>query len=236
MADILIPFPPASRHARFIRREKRFLVEVRCGGERLWVHCNNSGSMLGLLHPETSVWLSPAAGANRRLPFTLELIENRGQWVGVNTLVPNRLLRLAWRQGLLPETLGYEEFRGEARTGGSRLDAFLSGSAGTLWVEAKNVTLVEDEVACFPDAVTERGQKHLRELMHLARSGARAAIFYLVQRSDGDCFGPADFIDPEYADLFWEALDAGVEAWPYRASLSPAGIGLGPRLPVHRRR
>ena len=101
-----------------------------------------------------------------------------------------------------------------------------------LWVECKNVTMVEDGVACFPDAATERGQKHLRELMDIVRCGERAAMFYLVQRPDGHCFGPADVVDPAYAALFYEAMDAGVEIYPYRASVSPAGIELEGLLPV----
>ena len=92
--------------------------------------------------------------------------------------------------------------------------------------------MVEDGVACFPDAATERGRKHLRELMDIVRCGERAAMFYLVQRPDGHCFGPADVVDPAYAALFYAALDAGVEVFPYRASVSPAGIDLEGLLPV----
>jgi sugar fermentation stimulation protein A len=230
----LIVFPEGSRTAAFCRREKRFLVEVQVGRERIWVHCNNSGSMLGLLKPGATVLVSPATQPGRKLLYTLELVRNGSVWVGVNTMVPNRLLYLAWEAGVLPEAFGYEHFRKEARSGESRLDACLDGPRGALWVEAKNVTLVEDEVACFPDAATIRGQKHLRELIHLARQGVRAACFYLVQRSDARCFGPADFIDPAFAELFWEALEKGVEMWPYQASVSPEGIGLGSSLPLKR--
>jgi sugar fermentation stimulation protein A len=97
-------------------------------------------------------------------------------------------------------------------------------------VEAKNVTLVEDDVGYFPDAVTQRGQKHLRELMELRERGDRVACFYLIQRPDARCFGPADFIDPEFSRLFREALGKGVEVWPYLATVTTAGIGLGERL------
>jgi sugar fermentation stimulation protein A len=228
----LIRFPEGSRLAIFCRREKRFLVEVEAGEERFWVHTNNSGSMLGLLRPGATVLISPALRPDRRLPYTLELVQLDSIWVGVNTVVPNRLLHLAWEVGVLPEIMGYEYFRKEARIGQSRLDAVLNGLLGTLWIETKNVTLVEDGVAYFPDAVTTRGQKHLRELIHLAHEGIRVACFYLIQRADAQCFGPADFIDPVFADLFWEALRAGVEMWPYQALVSPEGIGLGPCLPL----
>ena len=232
----LLQFPKGTRLARFCRREKRFLVEVEAEGEHFWVHCNNSGTMLGLMRPGVAVLISPAPRQDRRLPFTLELVQLGPTWVGVNTLIPNRVLHLCWEAALLPEVLGYEQFRKEAKTGQSRLDAMLTGSQGTLWIEAKNVTLVEDSVAYFPDAVTSRGQKHLRELIRLAHGGDRSACFYLVQRADAQCFGPADFIDPAFADLYWEAIEAGVEMWPYLALVSPEGIGLGIRLPLAERR
>ena len=228
----LLLFPKGSRLAQFCRREKRFLVEVQAGGERVWVHSNNSGSMLGLLRPGVTVLISPALRPGRKLLYTLELVRVDSIWVGVNTLVPNRLLHRAWQAGLLPELSGYDHFKQEARSGESRLDAFLEGPRGPLWIETKNVTLVEDEVACFPDAATLRGQKHLRELIHLAEEGVRTACFYLIQRTDARCFAPADFIDPAFAGLFWEALENGVEMWPYQALVSPDGIGLGPRLPL----
>ncbi|MBP8645663.1 MAG: DNA/RNA nuclease SfsA [Syntrophobacteraceae bacterium] len=230
--DLLISFPRGSLQARLVRREKRFRVEVETHDGPFWVHCNNSGSMLGLLKAGSPVLVSPAPARGRTLAYTLELIQVAGLWVGVNTLVPNRILRLAWEAGLLPEIRGYESFRNEVGTGGSRLDARLEGPAGTAWIEAKNVTLVEDGVAYFPDAVTVRGRKHLRELCSLARSGNRCACFYLVQRQDARCFSPADFIDPSFAEIFREALEAGVEVWPHTARVSPAGIGLGSRLPL----
>ncbi|WP_022662260.1 DNA/RNA nuclease SfsA [Paucidesulfovibrio longus] len=235
-------------------------------GETLLAHTNNTGSMLGLLRPGAEVLLSPARNPDRKLRWTWELVRHQGFWVGINTQTPNRMLRLAWEAGLLPEAEGYDGFRAEAKVGESRLDGlFVRGAGGgsgvgpgrgalsgrksrkagleptdfapedQLWVECKNVTMVEDEVALFPDAVTERGQKHLRELMALARTGARVALFFLVQRPDGKCFGPADMIDPAYAELLYRALDAGVEAWPYEAVATPRGIGLGRRLGVTER-
>lgn len=228
----LICFPPGTHSAKYLRREKRFLVEVETKTDRFWVHCNNSGSMMGLLRPGSPVLISPAPRLGRRLPFTLESIQVESIWVGVNTQTPNRLLEKAWKTGSLPEASNYEYFKREAVFGASRLDALLQGPRGALWVEAKNVTLVEDNVAYFPDAVTVRGQKHLRELMELASTGARVACFCVVQRPDAHCFAPADFIDPVFSALFWEAVQAGVEIWAYEATLSEKGIGLGRRLPL----
>ncbi|GAU09420.1 sugar fermentation stimulation protein [Desulfoplanes formicivorans] len=230
--DILLPFSPQCRTARFVQREKRFRVEARLDGRQVWAHTNNSGSMLGLLRPDMEILLSPAANPARKLPYTLELVSPWGEWIGVNTLTPNRLLKKVWEQGLIAELRQYVTYKAEARVGHSRLDARLDGPKGTFWIEAKNVTLVEDGVACFPDAVTLRGQKHLEELILLAGQGARVGCFYLVQRPDGECFGPADFIDPEFARLFYLAVQAGVEMLPFEARVSPRGIGLGKRLQV----
>lgn len=230
--QILWPFPGGCVQGRLLRREKRFTVHVDLDGREVAAHTNNSGSMLGLTRPGAEVLLSPAPGAHRKLAWTLELVRLSGFWVGVNTATPNRLLAAAHAAGLLPETRGYPEYRAERRAGGSRLDALLEGPAGRLWVEAKNVTLAEAGAALFPDAPTERGRRHLAELMALARQGARVACFFLVQRPDAACFGPAGVIDPDYARLFRQALAAGVEAWPYRARITPQGIGLGARLPL----
>ena len=156
-----------------------------------------------------------------------------GFWAGVNTSVPNRMIEAAFLARRLGFAKGYTAIRREVRRGESRLDALLTGPGlPPLWVECKNVTLVEDGMACFPDAATVRGQKHLRELMDIVSSGERGAMFYLVQRPDGRCFGPAAFIAPDYAALFWQALRAGVEVYPYEAFLSEAGIGLGGLLPL----
>lgn len=234
----MIEFSPGCVRARFVRREKRFTIIAERGGEQLKAHTNNTGSMLGLLRPGSEILLSPAANPKRKLAWTWELASLQGMWVGINTRTPNLMLRHAWdleqqgRQGTFPELRDYDEFRAERSVGGSRLDALLRGPGGELWVECKNVTLVEDETALFPDAVTERGQKHVRELMDLAGRGVRVALFFLVQRPDARCFAPADMIDPVYAGLFHEAMSAGVEMWPHQAVVSERGIALGPRLPL----
>ncbi|MDR2050881.1 MAG: DNA/RNA nuclease SfsA [Deltaproteobacteria bacterium] len=231
--EILLPLPEDCLQGSFIRRVKRFSVEFETEGRRLWAHSNNSGSMLGLLKPGAPLLVSPAGGKERKLPFTLELIKPDAVWVGVNTLTPNRLLRAAFAAGLLPWADGYTHLRPEAARGRSRLDALLTGpDLPSLWVECKNVTLVEDGEAAFPDAVSLRARKHLEEMLDIAAEGGRAVFFYCVQRSDARCFAPADYIDPAYAELFWRGLERGVEARAHLATVSPAGIGLGPLLPL----
>lgn len=235
----LLPFPPGCREAVLVRRYKRFLADCLGDGGPFTAHTNNSGTMLGLTRPGSPVLVSPAANPGRKLPFTLELVglpgaaPDSGLWVGVNTLTPNRLLRAAFEAGRLPWAAGYTSFQPEARRGQSRLDALLTGPGlPPLWVECKNVTLVEDEVAAFPDAVSERAQKHAREMTDIVRSGERAVFFYCVQRPDGRCFAPADYIDPVYADLYEKARQAGVESRPHRALISESGIDLGEAMPL----
>lgn len=233
----LLPFPPNCRRAIFLRRFKRFFVECRDGEEIFLAHTNNSGSMLGLTRPGLPVLLSPAANPARKLPYTLELIglpgTNEPSWVGVNTMTPNRILRAAFHAGLLPWAKGYTVFRPEAKRGKSRLDALLTGpDLPPLWVECKNVTLVEDDMAVFPDAVSSRAHKHLEEMTDIVRSGGRGAFFYCVQRPDGLCFGPAGFIDPTYAALYESARAAGVESHPHRVIATEQGLDLGLELPL----
>lgn len=255
----LLPLAASCRVAAFVRRVKRFSVELDSTDGPLWAHSNNSGSMLGLTRPGAPVLLSPAAASGRKLPYTQECVwlaeravpgggdtgaaeaaaragklpAGHGFWVGVNTSTPNRMLEAAFRAGRLPFAAGYTELRREAKRGQSRLDGLFTGPGLVpLWVECKNVTMVEDDAACFPDAASERGRKHLRELMDIVSRGERAAMFYLVQRPDGRCFAPADFIDADYAELFAGALAAGVEMYPFRAVVTPAGIDLGPQLPL----
>ena len=234
MTDIChLPYPEGCVRATFLERRKRFTVRaLDRHGRELLAHTNNTGSMLGLLHPGAAAWLSPAANPARKLPWTLECLDFHGGWVGINTLTPNRMLRRAWQTGAVAELAAYDQYKAEATVGQSRLDARLNGPDGELWVECKNVTLVEDETAIFPDAATERGRKHLRELTALARRDIRVALFFLIQRSDARCFGPADMIDPEYAELLFQAMDAGVEVWPHLAQVDETGITLGARLPV----
>jgi sugar fermentation stimulation protein A len=156
-----------------------------------------------------------------------------GCWAGINTQLPNRLVREAIENGVVKELQGYSDIRPEVRYGeNSRIDLLLSRPGERCWVEVKNVTLVEGGRALFPDAVTVRGQKHLRELMAVVKEGDRGVIFFVVQRSDGDAVSPADRIDPEYGRLLRLAIAEGVEAIAYRALVTPEEVLLTERLPV----
>lgn len=218
--------------AYFLSREKRFIIRCIADGRPVSAHTNNSGSMLGLLRPGRKLILSPAANPARKLPYTLEMVHTGHFWVGVNTYTPNLMLRLAWQNSLIPELKGFKHFRSEARIGDSRLDAVLEGQQGRMWIEAKNVTLMEEDKAYFPDAVSKRATRHMQELMLMADAGYKIACFYLVQRPDCQCFGPADFIDPEFANMLREAVQKGLMVLAYDTIIDPEGITLYRPLPL----
>jgi sugar fermentation stimulation protein A len=225
---------PPLINGRLIRRYKRFLADVELSdGNIVTAHCPNSGSMKGCAIPGSRVWLSRSENPDRKLPYTWELAEVGGCMIGLNTGLPNRLVREAIENGTVGELQGYDTIRPEVLYGEhSRIDLLLEGPSRRCYVEVKNVTLVEGGRALFPDAVTERGQKHLRELMRVAREGDRGVIFFTVQRGDGFSVSPADLIDPEYGRLLRIALMNGVEALAYRAEVTPQEIRLTRPLPV----
>lgn len=233
-----VPYDGPCLTGRLIRRVKRFSVEIALeNGERIWAHSNNSGAMLGLTRQGEAVLVSQSGNPKRKLAYTLEAVESgaghgRG-WVGVNTLVPNRLLQAAFSLGQLPFAQGYAQCKREAVWGDSRLDSHFFGQREPdLWVECKNVTLVEDDVASFPDAPSLRAQKHLKTLRQIVAQKRRAAMFYLVQHPEGHCFAPADFIDPDYAAGFVQAVSAGVEIYVFRASVTKQGVFLAEPMPL----
>ena len=209
---------------KLILRYKRFLADVELeDGTIVTAHTPNSGSMKGCREPGSLVLLSQSANPKRKLKYTWELIRVNKQWVGINTGHPNKLVREGIENGTVSELQGYDTIRPEVKYGqNSRIDLLLEGIAGRCYVEVKNVTLVEDNVAYFPDAVTKRGQT----------AGDRAVIFFVVQRRDAKYVSPADNIDPVYGKLLREAVENGVEALAYQAVVSPKQIYLKARLPV----
>lgn len=219
---------------RLLRRYKRFMADVELGdGTMVTAHCPNSGSMLGCAVPGSLVLLSRSGNPARKFPYTWELVQADGCWVGINTALPNRLVREGIEQGIVAELQGYELIRQEVCYGSerSRIDLLLEGP-GLCYVEVKNVTLIDGDVARFPDSVTERGQKHLRELMAMVESGARSVNLFVVQRADARTVAPADAIDPAYGRLLRRALEAGVELLAYQARVTPEEIVLSHSLPI----
>jgi sugar fermentation stimulation protein A len=218
------------------RRYKRFLADVKLpDGRRVTIHCPNSGSMRACSQPGRPVYLSASDNPRRKLKYTWELIEMPTSLVGVNTQVPNRLVRRSAEATLIPELGPYANVRREVQTApGTRLDLCLTGTGRrSCYVEIKNCTLVENGQAFFPDARTVRGLKHLHQLIELVKNGTRGIIFYLIQRMDASRLHPADHIDPAYGEGLRQALAAGVEALAYDVHIDLTGISLRRRLEVH---
>lgn len=229
-----LPWPPLTA-GTLVRRYQRFRADVRLAdGRTLTAHCPNTGRMLGCCEPGRPVYLSHHPRPERRLPFTWELIRMPASLVGVNTLVPNRLVAAAAHAGAIPELSGYSEVRREVRLApGTRIDLELVRPGGErCLVEVKNCTLVEDGAALFPDAVTARGRRHLEELAQRVGPGSRSVIFFLVQRMDAERFRPAAAIDPHYAAALQAAAAQGVEVLAYDAHIDLTALRLRRRLPV----
>jgi sugar fermentation stimulation protein A len=236
---MILAFDEPLIRGTLVRRYQRFLAEVRLeNGDTVTAHCANSGSMLGVNTPGSEVWLSAARNPKRRLRYSWELIRVGDTLVGINTARPNRLVAEAIASGAIPELAGYALTRREVRYGrNSRIDLLLEGpDRPPCFVEVKNVTLRRDSGPGgpleFPDAVTERGTKHLQELADAVRNGARAVMVYLAQRDDGDHFVVAGDIDHAYAKALRTAMATGVEALCYRCRVSVTGIGVCDGVPV----
>ncbi|MEE2828501.1 MAG: DNA/RNA nuclease SfsA [Myxococcota bacterium] len=230
-------FPETLVPGVLLAREKRFIAHVRLDdGRVVRAHTNNSGRMTGCSEPGSRVWLSPADRPGRKLLWTWEIVEAgpRAVVAGINTLVPNRLVAEAIEAGKIPELSGTGSLRTEVRYGreNSRADLLLEAEGERTWIEVKNVTLVRDGAACFPDAVTLRGRKHLRELEHQVEAGDRGVLFFVVQRGDAVCVAPADDIDPDYGRALRRAAALGVEILAWRAAVSPEEIVLERPLPL----
>ncbi len=213
---------------KLVKRYKRFLADIALKNDLITAHCPNSGSMKGLVNPGNSVWISTSSNKTRKLPYTLEIIQVDGVCVGVNTRRPNQIVVHALKQKKIKSLSAYHTIREEVKYGtNSRIDILLQEeSLPDVYIEVKNVTLKEGDAALFPDAVTSRGTKHLNELINMKKMGARAIMFYLVQRNDCTFFSPASKIDPLYAQTLEKAMDAGVEVMVYPCSVSPQQIKL----------
>lgn len=223
--------------ATLIRRYKRFLADIRLDdGQEVTAHCANPGSMMGLAEPGMRIWVEPNDDPKKKLKYGWRLVDHaNGHFTGVDTSVPNRALRAALEAGEVAGLDGYEHVRAEVKYGqNSRIDFLLQGKGRRdAYVEVKSVTLMRQPgLAEFPDSVTARGAKHLAELAQMARTGHRAVMLYLIQRTDAQTFALAADIDPAYATAFASARDAGVEALAFDTVISPEGVTLGRAVPL----
>ncbi len=230
---------------KILKRYKRFLADIRLEedhnelkkGDIITAHTANTGSMKTCWEAEWPALLSFHDNPKRKLKYSLEMTHNGSTWIGINTSLPNKMALEAIKNGTIKELQGYEHIKPEVKIGQSRIDILLhDGSVkekeNLCYVEVKNVTLLGDKGASlFPDSVSTRGQKHLRELIDLKKQGIRAAMLYIVQREDVSYFMPAKDIDPEYAKLLKEAFELGVEVLVYQCLVSPTEVKLLKPIP-----
>ncbi|RAX00252.1 MULTISPECIES: DNA/RNA nuclease SfsA [unclassified Photorhabdus] len=228
-------FHPPLQSATLIRRYKRFLADVITPeGETLTIHCANTGAMTGCATPGDTVWYSTSDNPKRKYPNSWELTETQdGHWICVNTLRANDLVAEAIAQNAIPEFSEYKKISREVKYGeeNSRIDLLLQAEQQVnCYIEVKSVTLLQENCGYFPDAVTTRGQKHLRELQHIAEQGQRAVLFFAVLHSGIRQVAAAAHIDHNYSSLLEQAQNSGVEVICYQANMTGKGMVLGDKL------
>jgi len=216
-----------------IKRYKRFIADVKLGnGHVVSALCPNTGSMKSCSEPGRKVYLSRHNRPDRKLKYTWELIEMPTSLVGVNTGIPNKLVRKSIENKIIKELSDFEIIRSEVKYGeNSRIDILLENNNKKTFVEVKNCTLMEKGICYFPDAVTLRGLKHLHELQREVRAGNRAVMFYLIQRMDVSRFEPASHIDPAYSEELKKAYKNGVEILAYDVHINTESISINSPVP-----
>ena len=227
-------FPQPLKRGTLVARYKRFFADVALDdGTAITAHCPNPGAMLGLNTPGLRAWVSRSDDPKRKLAHTLELVEADGGLVGINTMHPNRLVAEALAADHFPELTGYASHRREVRYGAnSRVDFLLEGpDRPPCWLEVKNCHLMRTPgLAEFPDCVAARSTKHLGELETMAAKGDRAAVLFVVQRTDCDRFAPAADCDPAFASALERVQGNGVEVYVYGSEIDMAGVRLAGRI------
>ena len=233
-------FAPLLISGRLIRRYKRFLADIDLDGIGLvTAHCANPGALLGGTTPGLRVWVSHSPSLTRKLAYSWQIVEMDNTLVGVNTSLPNILAAEAILDGRIPELGGYAVLKREVKYGqNSRIDWLLTHpQKPPCYVEVKNVHLKRGSGAFFPDSVTTRGTKHLKELGDIAATGARAVMLYIIQRNDCSSLSFAADIDPVYAaaatHAFSQGFSRGVEALAYGCSVAPEGVEVNKKVPVY---
>ena len=211
--------------AKLIKRYKRFLADIELpNGEETTIHCANTGAMKGCAEPDDTVWYSTSTNTKRKYPFSWEITQSQdNHFICVNTLRANQLVEEALHKGLINELSNFNELKREVKYGNenSRVDFLATyNQAPDTYIEVKSVTLLDNGHGYFPDAVTTRGQKHLRELMDMVSQGHRAVLLFAVLHSGIKAISAASHIDPTYAELLKEASAAGVEIIAYKVGFS----------------
>ena len=218
----------------FIKRYKRFFVDIKINNQLITAHCPNTGSMYGLLKKGNKVWVSKSTNPNRKLKYTLEIIEDQKTKVGVNTHSTNKIVHHALKNNLIKELKNSVEIKPETKFGkNTRFDFLVINKDFKAFVEVKNVTLSREKTkAEFPDAITTRGLKHINELMNACKKGYKIFILYLVQREDCKSFSIAQDIDADYANALTKAVKNNLNVISYDCKFSSKGIKLNKKIKI----
>ena len=216
----------------FIKRYKRFFVDIKIKNQIITAHCPNTGSMYGLLKEGNRVWVSKSKNPNRKLKYTLEIIQDKKSMVGVNTHSTNKIVKHGLQNNLIQEFKDIMAIEPEIRFGlNTRFDFLISFKKSKAFVEVKNVTLSrKKKVAEFPDAITSRGLKHINELMKASKKGYKIFILYLIQRNDCNLFTIAKDIDNEYAKALSKAVKNNLKILCYDCKFSSKGIKMNNKI------
>ena len=218
----------------FVKRYKRFFVDIKINNKIITAHCPNTGSMYGLLKKGNKVWISKSNNPSRKLKYTLEIIEDKNSKVGVNTHSSNKIVHHALENNLIDEFDNISEIKPEIKFGlNTRFDFLVSNEKQKYFIEVKNVTLSrEKSIAEFPDAVTTRGLKHINELLKASKKNYKIFILYLIQRDDCKSFTIAKDIDPDYAEALTKAVKNKLKILCYDCKFSLKGIKLNNRIKI----
>ena len=212
----------------FIKRYKRFFVDVKIGNEEVVAHCPNTGSMMGLLKKGNNVWLTKSDNPNRKLKYTLQVIQDQKSKVGINTHLTNKIVYDALRKGIIKNFKNLNNIQQEVKfSENTRFDFLLTKKTKQTFVEVKNVTLSrKKQIAEFPDAITSRGLKHIRELLKANKKGYEIYLLFVIQRDDCSKFKLATDIDPKYCELLAKAVKKNLKILCYDCKFSSKGIKL----------
>ena len=218
----------------FIKRYKRFFVDIKINNNIVTAHCPNTGSMYGLLKKDNKVWVSKSSNPNRKLKYTLEIIEDQKSKIGINTHSANKIVQHALKNNLIKELKNSLEIKTETKFGkNTRFDFLILNKNFKAFVEVKNVTLSRNKKkAEFPDAITSRGLKHINELINASKKGYKIFILYLVQREDCNYFSIAKDIDADYAKALTKAVKNNLNVLCYDCKFSSKGIKLNKKIKI----
>ncbi len=219
----------------FIKRYKRFFVDIKLKNKIVTAHCPNSGSMMGLLNKNNKVWMTKSLNLKRKLKYTLQIIEDKKSKVGVNTHITNKIVFEALKKNLIKEFNKNIKITNEKVFGSNtRFDFYLEGKNNKSFLEVKNVTLKrKDKTAEFPDSITSRGTKHLNELINATKKNLEAYLLFVIQREDCNEFEIAKDIDPEYSKTLINAIKHNVKILCYDCKFSSKGIILNKQIKFH---